>query len=354
VAVLLALLAAGSWGSSDYAAGVASRRSSALSVVVLTHAVSAAVLALVVLGPSLATVGGVDLAVVGADAAVDGRARLTLDLLLPAGLTRIAPLADLLWGAVAGISGGVGAVLLFRGLARGAVTVVAPVTAVLAAVLPVVAGVLSGESLGVIGAGAVATALIARVMIAEPPSVPARHARRTGVRSRVVGSRRDGARHGRRSPSARHRASGGGTQWALGRPAVPGMVEAIGSGLGFGGFYLLLDHASGGAGAWPVLSARTASAVLFTLAALMSWERPLPRRGDRWVVVVAGVLDAVATAAFLAATHRGLLAVVAVLSSLYPAATIGLARLIDRERCSRGQLAGLGMAAVSVGVLAIT
>ena len=69
----------------------------------------------------------------------------------------------------------------------------------------------------------------------------------------------------------------------------------------------------------------------------------------------AGIAAGLAAAAlFLAATRQGLLSVVAVLASLYPAATIALARVFDHERCSRNQLAGLGLAAVSVGVLAVS
>jgi drug/metabolite transporter (DMT)-like permease len=358
VAIVLALLAAAGWGSSDYAAGVASRRSSALSVVVLTHCVAAVLLAVALLGPF--PWGGTTLSLHYLPTGSGERSRLTLELLLPAGapgrasVVPFAPVADLLWGAAGGVSGGLGAVLLFRGLARGAVHVVAPVTAVVAAVLPVVAGVLTGESLGVAGSLAVAVALVAVVLISEPASPPARHARR--ARRTRLGPFGTGPR--RRSAHGRHRAVLGGGEafagWATRRLGRPGMVEALGSGLGFGGFYLLLGRTGDAAGLWPILSARTASVLLFATAALVTRERLLPRRGDRGVVLVAGVLDAFAAAVFLAATRQGLLSVVAVLSSLYPAATIALARLVDHERCSRNQWAGLGLAAVSVGVLAVS
>lgn len=345
MAILLALLAAAGWGSSDYAAGVASRRSSALSVVVLTHLTGAVLLAVaVVVGPG----GALRLAGHALSGGSDGGARLTLDVLLLPGAavpgTGDVGWGDLGWGAAAGLSGGIGAVLLFRGLARGAVNVVAPITAVVAALIPVAAGLVTGQAPGLVGLGAVVVALVAITLISEPapgdePDDVA-SPRRRGVHARRGGRH---VRSGRQRRLTR-RAS---------RPARPGVAEALGSGAGFGGFYLLLARTADDAGLWPILSARTASVLLFAAAALFVRERLLPARPDRRLVVVAGLLDAVAAVAFLAATHRGLLSVVAVLSSLYPAATIALAALFDHERCSRRQWAGLGLAAVSVGVLVV-
>ena len=72
-----------------------------------------------------------------------------------------------------------------------------------------------------------------------------------------------------------------------------------------------------------------------------------------WAAVVgAGVLDVTANAAYLAATRTGLLSVVAVVSSLYPASTVVLARLVLGERLHRLQIVGLVMAAARVVALA--
>jgi hypothetical protein len=213
----------------------------------------------------------------------------------------------------------------------------------------VAAGLVTGESPGPVGLGAVAVALVAITLISEPgapedPQDVAPGLRHGGHARRHVRSR---GRHARRT-----------RRWAVSRQVAarlgrPGVVEALGSGLGFGGFYLLLARTTASAGLWPVLSARAASALVFTGVALLARDKLLPARPDRRVVVLAGLLDAVAAVAFLAATHRGLLAVVAVLSSLYPAATIALAALFDHERCTRVQWAGLGLAVISVSVLTV-
>src|SRR3954469_13558181 len=101
LAVVLALASAASWGSSDFVAGVAGRRSTALSVVLGTHLTG--------------------LMIVGALVAV-----------VPGGASG----GDLLWGAGAGVCGAMGAVLLYRGLAIGTMGVVAPLTAAGAACIP--------------------------------------------------------------------------------------------------------------------------------------------------------------------------------------------------------------------------
>ncbi len=419
MAIVLALLAAAGWGSSDYAAGVAARRSSVLSVVILTHLVAAVVLGVLVLEPML--LRELDLVVRHVPGATGSRPQLSLDVLLPQRGPRLAAMPDLLWGMAGGISGGLGAVLLYRGLARGAVNVVAPITAVGAAVLPVLFGLATGEPLGALGLAALAVALVAVVLISEPgPAPPVTYpaglepppflartsalvVRRAAVDPRsyrltllavlaavvaavavagpaLVTLASTGSVSGRglaalgfglgtfvgagalwtgqprqRPPHARRRLRGrGGAVRAEGasRLSQPGVVEALGSGLGFGGFYLLLSRTSAEAGLWPVLSARSASVVFFAVAALATRERLLPARGDRRVVLGAGVLDALGAAFFLAATHQGLLSIVAVLSSLYPAATIALARVFDAERCSRVQMGGMGLAAVAVAMLA--
>jgi drug/metabolite transporter (DMT)-like permease len=70
------------------------------------------------------------------------------------------------------------------------------------------------------------------------------------------------------------------------------------------------------------------------------------------LAVLAGVTDFGANLAYVLATHQGLLALVAVLSSLYPATTVLLARAILRERLSGRQLGGLLLAAVAVALIA--
>lgn len=156
MATLLALLAAVGWGSSDYAAGNASRRSSAVSVVILTHfvAVIALLFVAVDLGPLFTSI--VELARPDRDGAVDWQWPVV------AGSPQ---LVDIGWGLAAGLGGGFGAMLLFRGLGRGSMAVVAPITAAGAASVPVLLGVVTGDSLGPTAIAGIVLALAAIVLV---------------------------------------------------------------------------------------------------------------------------------------------------------------------------------------------
>lgn len=120
--------------------------------------------------------------------------------------------------------------------------------------------------------------------------------------------------------------------------------------------FILLGSTSEHAGLWPLLSSRLVSLVLVVLG--VGWwgrrrQHPLlPLQGAWPLVAASGVFDVAANALYLAASHRGLLALVAVLSSLYPASTVVLARVVLGERLHRVQLLGLGVAVG--GVVAIT
>ncbi|MEO1061850.1 MAG: EamA family transporter [Actinomycetota bacterium] len=310
MAALLALGAALGWGSSDYAAGVASRRSHPMSVVLLAHLLSALALLCVLLA--------VGTGVAGAD--------------------------DLALGAAAGLGGGLGALLLFRGLAIGQMGVVAPITAAGAAVIPVGYGLVTGDALGrltIVGVGValVAVGLISGVDLAALRRTPA-----------AVGA---GAR-----PLSPILPAPAGSSIGLGAAfgAVarrPGVLDALGSGVGFGAFFVLLSRTSEDAGLWPLVSARGMSVVAMVAVAVATGVQIAQDRDARVHTVVAGVLDAVAAALFLLASRDANLAVVSVLASLYPLATAGLARLIDHEQLSRLQLAGIGLAGVAVALISI-
>lgn len=95
------------------------------------------------------------------------------------------------------------------------------------------------------------------------------------------------------------------------------------------------------------------SAVTLTAAALM-FRRLGPERPAYAMSAAAGALDSVANLLFLLAARSGDLTVVAVITALYPAGTVLLARSVLHERIGRGQLVGLGTAAVAVSLLALS
>ena len=217
--------------------------------------------------------------------------------------------ASLAWGAASGMCGWVGLVVFFRALANGAMASAAPVTAVVSAALPALAGVLLGERPGAaawlgVGAGLLAVGAISR---GGDPSAP--FDRRT-------------------------------------------LALAVGAGTGFGLFFICLSRASHASGLWPLLGARVGSLSLLgavILSGRMSWRA---EPGAVRLGVLSGAVDMTANALFLLATRQGELALVAVLTSLYPAATVLLALAILRERLRALQLVGVLLALLAVALIA--
>src|SRR6266568_4728831 len=117
---------------------------------------------------------------------------------------------------------------------------------------------------------------------------------------------------------------------SAGRPE--GLGLALLAGCGFGCFFILISRVSHDSTFWPLAVARFSS-VLFLLVVGGIRRRPvLPRMTAAPLVLLAGILDAIGNAFFVLAAHSGRLDVAAVLSSLYPAATVLLAALVLRER----------------------
>ncbi|HSJ55494.1 MAG TPA: EamA family transporter [Anaerolineae bacterium] len=272
LAALFALAAAAAWGSGDFCGGLVSRRIGALATVSISYAVGMAALAAVALARGE---------------------------LFPAP-------ADVLWGAVAGLTGVAGLGFLMRGFAAGRMGIVAPVSAVLAASLPVIVAALT---LGLPGGRQLAgfSLALAGIWLLSRPE-------RLG-----------------------------------GRPA--GLGLALLAGLGFGLFFIALDQVSGRAVFWPLVAGRLAAlAALIPLA--VARGRPVLPRGAPWgLLALAGVLDAGGNLFFLLATQTGRLDVAAVLASLYPAVTALLAWRIAGERLTRLQIAGAAAAVVAIALI---
>jgi drug/metabolite transporter (DMT)-like permease len=217
--------------------------------------------------------------------------------------------ASLAWGAASGMCGCAGAVVFFRALASGAMAAAAPVTAIVSAALPVLAGVLLGERPGPAAWLGVCAGLLAVGAISRGGDPSAKFERRT-------------------------------------------LALAVGAGIGFGLFFIFLSRASHASGLWPLLGARVGSLSLLgavILSGRMSWRA---EPGALRLGVLSGAVDMTANALFLLATRRGELALVAVLASLYPAATVLLALALLRERLRGLQLAGVALALVAVALIA--
>ena len=221
------------------------------------------------------------------------------------------------WGVAAGICGGSGLALFYRGLANGAMSIVAPVSAC-GAIVPVAVAFSLGEAPSAISSAGIVTA-IAGVVLVSLPSQTSVH------------------------PS--------------GNPAEV-LVLGLGAALGFGLFFVFADRGTasatpgGGSPLWVLVGARAGS--LLTLLGLISvGPRSVSWPGRRIGHLAAiGVLDTTANALFAIASTLGNLGVASVLSSLYPVTTVLLARLVLAERLGAVQTTGVALALAGVALLA--
>lgn len=223
--------------------------------------------------------------------------------------------ASLGWAVVAGAFGMAGMIVFYRALAGGAMAVVAPVSAVTAAVVPLVIGLVIQKPPGPLALTGAVCAIVAIALVSMAPSDGA-----TKVDSRLIGL-------------------------------------ALAAGAGFGLFFVFLNQAGaaagGKAGLWPILAAHSAALTLGGVLWLRNRKAMvLPHGVTLAWIVSAGVLDMTANVLYLLAAQGGLLSVVAPIASLYPVTTVLLAMLVDHERMRPVQLAGLGLAATALVLVA--
>jgi drug/metabolite transporter (DMT)-like permease len=118
------------------------------------------------------------------------------------------------------------------------------------------------------------------------------------------------------------------------------------------GLFLVAGKQAGHHGVfWPLVAARTASTLLMLVIVAFSPHDTRSLRAALVPILLSGLLDSVANAMFIAATRHGRLDVAAVLSSLYPASTVILARVLLKERLSASQNAGIVGALASVAII---
>ncbi len=274
--ILLALSSAIAYGAADFIGGVGARRFSTWQIVLVGQSAGAIVM-------------------------------LIAGLMLPGNPVP----ADFAWALLAGVGSATGSIFLFRGLARGRMGLVAPISAVGAAALPVLAGVVFGDRpswLAWIG------------MLVALPGI--------WLVSRETTSDR---------PE--------GTRGAL--------IDGVTAGAGFGILFVALAQISDGAGLMPLAANQFIGAVLTVVAAASIRQAWRPRRGVLAWGSASGVLGASGTLAFMVATGATTLGIAGVLASLYPAVTVLLAAVVLGERIGTGQRVGIGICTLAVATLAL-
>jgi drug/metabolite transporter (DMT)-like permease len=215
---------------------------------------------------------------------------------------------NLLIGGLAGMSGALGLVALYSGLATGKMGVVAPVAALVSVIMPVTFGIFN-------------------VGLPQPQQL-------VGFLFALLAvwllSRGEG------SSSLR----------------LQDLKLPVAAGIGFGIFFILIDQVSSVSLLWPLVSARFASVTLILLVAVIGRKAIMPERSQLLIITLAGIFDSGGNAFYALATRMGRLDISAILASLYSAVTVLLAWIIMRERLTwRGWL---GVSLALIALLLIT
>lgn len=271
-AIALALCVSALWGVGDFLGGHSSRRLSALTVLAVSE-----------------LAGWIAVAVVVAATRPDAPSA-----------------AAVASAAVAGLGGVVGLGALYRGMAVGAMGVVAPISSA-AAVIPVVVGLARGERPSGLQLAGIALTLLGVVLVSREEGA---------VRTRVAA----------------------------------GVGLALVAAVGFGSYFVFLDAASDEGAAFAVFVARGTATVLALAAAFArsSWRAParmLP------TLVAIGLFDVSANGLLAIALNEGLVSLVSVLASLHPVVTVGLALALLGERAGRARALGVGVALAGVAAI---
>jgi drug/metabolite transporter (DMT)-like permease len=268
VAAVLALAAAVSWGIGDFLGGLKSRSLRPVAVLIVAQPIGGALL--------------------GTWVAIRGQGP---------------PGSEVLWACVASVFGTVGLIAFYRGMAAGALSIVAPIAGAGAAI-PVIWGLARGDNPSSYQELGFAAALVGVVLASFE-----------------------------RNPQAARVAAGVG--WA-----------AIAM-LAFGGYYIPMHAASQGDFLWAAFIFRLTSTTLIAASWLVL--RPPPaRRADLPALASIGILDTGGNVFFAASSTRGLVSVVSILASLYPVVTVLLARAVLHERVHRSQELGIALALAGI------
>ncbi|GHE95497.1 multidrug transporter [Streptomyces spiralis] len=215
----------------------------------------------------------------------------------------------LTWGALSGLGSAMGTLALYRGFSVGAMSVTATCSAVLTAVIPAIVGLLLGDHLSLLAMVGIVLAVPAVSLVSWQPQ--------SGQRGRA------------------------------------GLTHGIVAGAGFALLFVALDRAGTASGAWPLVPGQAAALLLVLPFACRAHLWKAGWRPAALPTVVAGILTGTANLLFLAATGHGQLAVVAVITALYPAVTVLLARVLLAERSTRLQTTGLFVSAAAVALTSL-
>jgi drug/metabolite transporter (DMT)-like permease len=214
--------------------------------------------------------------------------------------------ASMMWAVIGGVLGGLGVAIFFRALSTGKMGLTAPVAAVLGAAIPTLVSIFN---VGLPGIWPVLGFLLAGLGL-----------------------------------------------WLITRVDDGGAPEGIGlavlAGIGFAGFYLCLRKAGAGSVLWFAALSRTGGLMITGSIALCLGKLRRIKAADAGFAVLTGCIDSVGTVLFVLASQSGRLDEAVVISSLYPAVTVLLARIVLKEHLTRWRFVGLVAALAAVPMIA--
>jgi drug/metabolite transporter (DMT)-like permease len=214
------------------------------------------------------------------------------------------------WGSVSGLAGGAGLLVFYRALAKGPMSVVAPMSGLMAALVPAITGVARGDRLTLPALAGILLCLVAICFVSMDRS------------------------EGSIQPTG-------------------GPVLALLAGASFGAFFVLIRLGDDGT-LWPLTVSKAAGLLMVLVAAAAVRRGPAALLKDRTtaaIALLAGGLDVLGNSLFVFAARAGMLSLAGVLSSLYPAGTVLLARLLYGERLRPIQRVGLAIAVAGIGLV---
>lgn len=214
-------------------------------------------------------------------------------------------ISGIIWGAVAGIFIGIALLALYHGLSQGKMGFIAPISAVVAASVPVLYG-------------------------AFYEGLPATHQMAGFVFALAAVWLIAGENNG------------------MGKIQVHDLMFPLIAGIGFGIFFISIDHVSETAVYWPLAVARAAAVLMVLGFIVVKGSISAPSRGILPIIVLAGIFDTGGNTFFALASQAGRLDIASITSSLYPAGTVLLAWLILKERMAIRQWTGVFFALIAI------
>jgi drug/metabolite transporter (DMT)-like permease len=286
------------WGASDFSGGLGSRRANAFTLTAFSHICAFALM----IGIALALPG------------------------------QFPSRTSILWALAAGAVGGFSLAIFYRALAAGQMGITAPIAALLGAAIPTLVDIAVEGAPSRWSIAGFVLAIFAIWLITRPePTQEVSNQSNPSNRSAALDQDQVA------EPTAASR--------------PPGIGMAALAGVGFAGFYLCIHQASGSP-AWVATVSRVGSFTA-TAIAVVATRAPLAMdRSSAALGALAGSLDITASALFIYASQHGRLDQAVVITSLYPAVTVLLARLVLKEHFSRSRFLGLLAALAAVPLIA--